>query len=106
MERLADLLPPEEFGAIRVFGLLPAIALSAEPGVIAWLLTQPEVAAIEPDREVTLSGSTTTMRPAVQALGQAASGEVAPEVAGAVPSETRTEDGGAAVEETDAEPAP
>ena len=51
MSGLRARLPREEFDAIREFGVLPAIALSAEPDLIAWLLTRPEVASIEPDRE-------------------------------------------------------
>ena len=50
MERLKDIMAPADFTAIRTFDMLPAIALSARPSLIAWLLVQAEVVSIEPDR--------------------------------------------------------
>ena len=50
MGRLKKMISPEQFAATRTFEMLPAIAMSAEPDLIAWLLTQAEVASIEPDR--------------------------------------------------------
>ena len=55
MERLQETLSPEDFAAVRTFENLPAIALSAEPHVIALLLALPEVVSIEADREFSLT---------------------------------------------------
>ena len=54
MERLRETLSAEDFAAVRTFENLPAIALSAESHVIALLLTLPQVASIEADREFLL----------------------------------------------------
>lgn len=54
MERLQETLSPDDFAAVRTFENLPAIALSAEPQVIALLLALPQVASIEADREFLL----------------------------------------------------
>ena len=50
MGRIEERISAEQFAAIRTFEMLPAIALAAQPDLIAWLLSQPEVASIEPDR--------------------------------------------------------
>ena len=55
MERLQETLSAEDFAAVRTFENLPAIALSAEPHVIALLLALPEVVSIEADREFSLA---------------------------------------------------
>lgn len=55
MERLQETLSAEDFAAVRTFENLPAIALSAEPHVIALLLALPEVVSIEADREFSLT---------------------------------------------------
>ena len=54
MERLRETLSPEDLAAVRTFENLPAIALSAEPQLIALLLALPQVASIEADREFEL----------------------------------------------------
>ncbi|MDD9985403.1 MAG: hypothetical protein OXQ31_03940 [Spirochaetaceae bacterium] len=54
IERLQETLSAEDFAAVRTFENLPAIALSAEPKVIALLLALPQVASIEADREFLL----------------------------------------------------
>lgn len=55
MERLQETLSAEDLAAVRTFENLPAIALSAEPQVIALLLALPQVASIEADREFSLT---------------------------------------------------
>ena len=55
MERLQETLSAEDFAAVRTFENLPAIALSAEPHVIALLLALPEVVSIEADRELSFT---------------------------------------------------
>ena len=55
MEWLRETLSAEDFAAVRTFENLPAIALSAEPHVIALLLALPEVVSIEADRELSLT---------------------------------------------------
>ena len=55
MERLQETLSAEDFAAVRTFENLPAIALSAEPQVIALLLALPEVASIEADRDLSMT---------------------------------------------------
>ena len=52
MERLKAAMPAEDLAAVRTFGSLPAMALSADGVLIARLLAMPEVASIELDREL------------------------------------------------------
>ncbi len=58
MERLHEMLSAEDFAAVRTFENLPAIALSGELRVIALLLTLPQVASIEADREFSFTTDT------------------------------------------------
>lgn len=56
MERLKAAMPPEDLAAVRTYGFLPAIALSADGALIARLLAMPEVQSIELDRELQRQG--------------------------------------------------
>ena len=54
LERLREVLSPTEYEAVRTFQSVPAIALSATPEVIAFLLTMAEVVSVERDHELQL----------------------------------------------------
>lgn len=52
MKELKTAMPPEDLAAVRTFGALPVLALTADGATIARLLAMPEVASVERDREL------------------------------------------------------
>ena len=51
MKRLETVMSAEDLAAVRTFSVLPIIALSADRDLIVRLLSMPEVASVERDRE-------------------------------------------------------
>ena len=56
MKRLETVMSAEDLAAVRTFSVLPIIALSADRDLIVRLLSMPEVASVERDREFRTPG--------------------------------------------------
>ena len=56
MKRLETMMSAEDLAAVRTFSVLPIIALSADRDLIVRLLSMPEVASVERDREFRTPG--------------------------------------------------
>ena len=50
LARLRSAMPPDAFAAVRVYEVLPVLALSAPPEVLVLVLTLPDVRSVEADR--------------------------------------------------------
>ena len=50
LAELESVMPPEVFATVRVYGVLPVLAFSATPEVIALVLRLPDVRSVEADR--------------------------------------------------------